>query len=89
MKIKILVSAIVGGLAITLLTGLINSTPQMLVGAVWYGYPMAWLFQMIVAPMYFPWAVSVVNLAIDAIFWSIIVGVVLLILRMVRKKSSS
>ena len=88
MKIKILVSAIVGGLVITLLTGLINSTPQMLVGAVWYGYPMAWLFQMIVAPIYFPWAVSAVNLAIDAIFWSIIVGIALLILHGLRKRSA-
>ena len=87
MKIKILVSAIVGGLAITLLTGLINSTPPMLVGAVWYGYPLAWLFQMIVAPIYFPWVINFVNLAIDITFWAIIVGLSLHLFGRVRKRS--
>ncbi len=87
MRTKSLVLAIVGGALIALLTGLVQSTPPMLVGAIWYGYPLAWLFQMIVAPIYFPWAISVSNLIIDIIFWAIIVGLSLHLYGKARKRS--
>ena len=68
MHIRTLIPAIIGGVAITLLTGLVSNTPPMLVGAVWYGYPLAWLIRLVLAPEYFPWRVDVLFLVIDIIF---------------------
>ena len=82
---KLLVLAIVGGVVITLLTGLINHTPEMLVGAVYFGYPFAWLEMLVVAPQYFPWVVRPVRLILDLLVWTIAVWVILLILSKVRK----
>jgi hypothetical protein len=85
MKTRIAIGAIVGGVLITLLTGLVRNTPVMLVGAEHYGYPLAWLTRLIIAPEYFPWQVDYVNLVVDFIVWAIIVGVILFAL-MKRKK---
>lgn len=78
---RILLGSILGGVAITLLTGLTINTPPMLVGAVHYGYPFAWLVRMIVAPQYFPWTVNVPNLILDLIVWSLVAGVALFLLK--------
>ena len=83
---KILVYAIIGGVVITLLTGLINTTPPMLVGAVWYGFPMAWLIRLVVAPEHFPWQVNFINLVIDIIFWAVIIGIILILVILVKMK---
>lgn len=85
MKIRIAIGALVGGVLITLLTGLVRNTPAMLVGAEHYGYPLAWLTRLIIAPEYFPWQVDYVNLVVDFIVWAVIVGVILFAL-MKRKK---
>lgn len=85
MNAKNLVYAIVGGIIVALLTGLIPNTPSMLVGAVWYGYPFAWLIRMIVAPQYFPWTVDYMNLIADIVVWAIIVGIILLIWKRAKK----
>lgn len=77
MKPKHLLLAVIVGVAITLVTGLIPNTPPMLVGAIHYGYPFPWLFKMIVGPEYFPWVTDTGNLVVDMILWSIIAGVVL------------
>jgi hypothetical protein len=74
---KVLV-ALVGGIVITLVTGLLPNTPSMLVGASWYGYPLAWLIRMVVAPKYFPWKVDMVNLVADIVVWTLIALVVLM-----------
>jgi len=71
---------------ITLLTGLINHTPEMLVGAVYYGYPFAWLEMMVVAPQYFPWVVRPVRLVLDIVVWAVVVWVVLFVVFKARKK---
>ena len=81
-----LILAVIGGIVITLLTGLINHTPEMLVGAVFYGYPLAWLEMLVVAPQYFPWVVRPVRLVIDIVVWAIVVWVVLFVVSKVRKK---
>ena len=78
---RILLGSILGGVAITLLTGLTINTPPMLVGAVHYGYPFAWLIRMIVTPQYFPWTVNVSNLILDLIVWSLAAGVALFLLK--------
>jgi hypothetical protein len=79
--------AIVGGVLLTLLTGVFSNTPEMMVGATHYGYPLPWLVRMIVAPEYFPWVVDYVNLLADVITWSIIVGIVLLVVGAARRKT--
>lgn len=82
---KILVSAIIGGVIITLLTGLIPNTPALLMGATHFGYPFAWLIRMIVAPKYFPWKVNPLNLIADIAVWAIIVGVIIFTISRARR----
>jgi len=84
--LKLLVLAAIGGIVITLLTGLLENTPQMLVGAVWYGYPLAWLVRMVVAPQYFPWVVRPLRLIADIVFWAVIVAIVLFAYTKTKKK---
>jgi hypothetical protein len=81
MNSKVLLASVLGGAAVTLLTGLISNTPSMMVGAVHYGFPFAWLVRLVVAPQYFPWQVNVVNLIFDVTVWSLIIGIVLSVLR--------
>ena len=86
MNIKILISAIIGGVIATLLTGFISNTPPMWVGATHYGYPFAWLTRLVLAPEHFPWRVDVLHLTADMIVWAVIVGIVLFLLTRARKK---
>ena len=51
--------------------------PTPLLGAEHYGYPIAWLFRLILAPEYFPWHVDTVALIVDVVVWSAVVGAVL------------
>jgi hypothetical protein len=81
---RLLVS-ILGGEIITLLTGLFSSTPQMMVGAEWYGFPLAWLIRMIVAPEYNPWRIEFLNFLADVVVWSLILLVIVFIVEKVRK----
>ena len=85
---KRLVVSIIGGVIITLLTGLFPSTPQMLVGAEWYGFPLAWLIRMVVAPEYNPWRVEYLNFIADVVVWSVILLVIVFIVDKVRKPAS-
>ena len=86
MSLKTIALALIGGIVITLLTGLVDHTPEMLVGAVYYGYPFAWLEMMVVAPQYFPWVVRPLRLVLDIVVWAIIVWVVLFVVSQARKK---
>lgn len=83
---KNLIFALIGGVVITLVTGLINHTPEMLVGAVYYGYPLAWLEMLVIAPQYFPWVVRPLRLIIDVIAWTIVVWVIIFLVSKTRKK---
>jgi len=82
---RIVIFSVFGGVLITLLTGLVSSTPPMLVGAMWYGYPLAWLFRLVISPEYFPWRVDVTGLLGDVVAWSIVVGVVLFIVKKISR----
>ncbi len=84
--LKVLILAVIGGVVITLITGLLENTPEMLVGAVWYGYPLAWLVRMVVAPQYNPWVVRPLRLAADVLFWIVIVAIILFAYTRLRKK---
>ena len=84
---RLLVS-IFSGEIMTLLTGLFSNTPQMMVGAEWFGFPLAWLIRMIVAPEYNPWRIEFVNFLADVVVWSVILLVIVFILEKVRKPAS-
>lgn len=85
MGTRSLVTAVLFGIAITILTGLIYQAPPMLLGASHYGYPFAWLTRLIIVPQYFPWRVRIPELIGDIIVWSIIIGLILLVLKRTRK----
>jgi len=72
------VFALIGGVAITLATGLLLNMPAHLLGAEHYGYPLPWLFRLILAPEYFPWRVDIAGLLGDITVWAVIVGIALL-----------
>jgi hypothetical protein len=74
---KIMILSLIGGAVITLLTGLLSNMPTPLLGSEHYGYPLPWLFRLILAPEYFPWRVDVAALVVDLVAWIIIVGVAL------------
>jgi len=83
MNTKLVVFSVLGGVVVTLLTGLFSNT--VLLGAEHYGYPLAWLVRLILAPEHFPWQVNVVNLIVDLVIWIIIVGIVVNVLARTRK----
>jgi hypothetical protein len=85
--LKLLIFAAVGGIVITLITGLLENTPEMLVGAVWYGYPLAWLVRQLGNPAY-PTVYNLRQLRFiaDIVFWAIIVAVILFAYTKMRKK---
>jgi hypothetical protein len=60
----------------------------MLAGAVHYGFPIAWLFQMIVAPEYNPWRIDFLKFLVDVVVWSVILLVIVCVLEKVRKPAS-
>jgi hypothetical protein len=84
-KVKMLIVPIVAGIVLTLLTGLFENTPGMLVGATHYGYPLAWLTRLIIAPEYYPWQVNPFELIADIVIWAVIVWVILFIVVKLRK----
>ena len=84
--VKRVTFTVMGGIAIMLVTGLIDHTPEMLVGAAYYGYPFAWLERLVIAPQYFPWVVRPMRLILDVVVWTFVVWVILYAVSKVRKK---
>jgi hypothetical protein len=78
MKASIFAIPILVGALLTLATGLLNTTPPHLLGATWYGWPLAWLY-VIVYPGS-PWSVNWLNFAADLTFWFILALVVTVLL---------
>ena len=74
---KIVILSLIGGAVITLLTGLLSNMPTPLLGAEHYGYPLPWLFRLILGPEYFPWRVDLAVLVVDVVVWTLVVGVAL------------
>ena len=66
-KFSSLIFALLVGLSVTLITGLVDVTPTDLVGATWHGLPLPW-FYVIVYPGS-PWAVEWINFAGDLALW--------------------
>ncbi len=82
MKRKVVYGVIIG-LVITLITGVINTTPYGLVGATWYGFPAAWRIVLVTATPATNY--HIVNFILDWIFW-IVVALVLLMVLWKKKK---
>jgi len=80
-----LLISILGGELLTLLTGLVPSTPPGLVGAIHHGYPLPWLFRLVIAPQYNPWRIDLLNFFADIIVWAVIVGIVVFLAARLRK----
>jgi hypothetical protein len=71
------------GAVLTLVSGLVPSTPGNLVGASWYGWPLTWVRKLVLAPQYNPWVVDWYGLIADFIFWfavSWIIGYIICVL---------
>jgi hypothetical protein len=81
---RIVIFSLVGGLVITLLTGLVSN--RTLLGGEWYGYPFAWLIRRVLSPEYFPWDVEALWLVADTIVWTLIAGVLLKASVTIREK---
>ena len=71
-------ASVIIGIVIALATGLINTTPN-LIGATWYGWPIAWMTVPVTlnpSPNY-----NFTNLAIDIAAWFVIALIALSIAR--------
>ena len=84
---KSLILAMIGGVAITLLTALIDHSPACtrivcVVGEVYNGYPLAWLEMLTGAP----WFVRPVRLVVDVVAWAIGAWIVIFGISKVRNK---
>ncbi len=77
--------AVILGIVITLATGwLAPSTPNGLVGAKWYGFPMAWMYNLVTYPPATTY--NYVNLVIDIVAWAILVLILEFAAMKLRKK---
>jgi hypothetical protein len=72
---KSILGSIGGSVVITLITGLYNGTSGGLVGAVTYGFPLAWLRRLVIAPQYFPWRVIIPGLIVDLVIWFLVIEI--------------
>ena len=81
------VLAVVIGVAITLVTGFVGHTPDGLMGATWFGYPLAWLVEMVVGPGYNPWVVRPLRLIADMVAWTVLAWVILFVVARSKKKT--
>jgi hypothetical protein len=64
---KLFSIAAVCGAIIALLTGLVNTTPQGIVGSSWHGWPLPWLYVVVYPGS--PFNVGWLNLTGDLILW--------------------
>ncbi|MBU7013574.1 MAG: hypothetical protein HXS52_11350 [Theionarchaea archaeon] len=80
---KVLAASIVIGVIITLVTGVINTTPSGLVGATWYGWPFAWrIVPVVLNPVS---NYDIPKLVADLVVWIVVALVLLVIFQKLRK----
>jgi hypothetical protein len=79
----IVIVALVIGIIISGLTGLINTTP-VIIGATWYGWPVAWMYNYVTYPP--STAFNYVNLVVDIVIWTVVAFVILWIAMRGKKK---
>jgi len=71
-NLKIVLVSICLAVGVVGLSGLVNTTPEGLVGAIWYGLPMAWRYVMI-TPKGEIATYDFMNFLFDIILWSILI----------------
>jgi len=86
LKLTVLFS-VIAGLVIALLTGLVNVTPQHLVGATWHGWPLPWFY--VIVYLGSPIDISWLNLAGDIVVWFVVALIVGLLISKFKKTSSA
>ncbi len=84
--LKAIIGGVIGGVVITLASAVYNATPTGLVGATWYGFPLSWLYKLVVAPQYNPWTINYTGLVVDLVVWFVVVFIVLMLVSMTMKK---
>lgn len=67
MNVKVIIGDIAAGVAVALFNSVLNVTPQGLFGASWFGWPVAWMYNLVTYPPVTTY--NYVNLAIDIVFW--------------------
>jgi hypothetical protein len=71
---KTLIS-LIGGIGVTLITGLIPN--RTLLGATHYGWLLTWRIHLVLAPQHNPWKILPVNFLLDTVLWGIIIFIIL------------
>lgn len=84
--LKLKVVSLLTGILITLLTGYVHTVQ--LIGGTQYGYPLTWLVQRVLAPIYNPWFINYFNFVIDVLIWSFLAWVVLEVVQRHMKHAS-
>ena len=79
-----LLTSILGGEVVTLLTRKLPNIRPMPAGATQYGYPFPWLIRLQIPLQYFPWRINPANLLADIAIWSVIVGILLFAVQRAR-----
>ncbi len=76
--------AISTGVLITVLSSFVPATPGGgFVGATWWGFPVAWLVKMVVAPQYNPYTLGpygILGFLADIVIWFIVALIILAII---------
>jgi hypothetical protein len=75
MDTKNLLISLLGGIGITLITGLVPRTT--LLGATHYGWPMAWRIRLVLAPQYNPWRMLPIYIVLDTVLWGLIIFLII------------
>ena len=79
---KMMGIAVCAGVIITGITGIINTTPQGLMGATWYGFPLAWRIIMVTATPVTHY--RILHFLGDLVFWGIIAMLILWLYKKAR-----
>ena len=81
--ISLLVVIVAGGLVLALYSSQITVTPAGLVGATWYGWPSAYMYNLVTYPPVTNY--NYINLVEDVVAWSVIAMIFAAIIKVVRK----
>ncbi len=83
----LLVIGVIAGVLLALLTGLINTTSNV-VGAEWYGFPFTWLIKMMLAPQYYPWTIQYLQLVADLAVWILVSWAIIFVVVYCKKATT-
>jgi hypothetical protein len=69
--------AVIFGMIITVLLGLVSTPTRNLLGITHYGIPLSWRGRIIISPEFNPWRYNITNFIIDTLFWTIIIRILI------------